>query len=63
MKSVVFSELLILVAVLAVAYLVYQQQGQISDLELELDRVRGAVTGLTTNPVPPAEGIVNDTLA
>lgn len=56
MKSVLFSELLILVAVLGVAYLCFQQQSAISDLELELDRVKGALlSGLDANPVPASD--------
>ena len=53
MKRIIFSELLVLVAVLAVAYLCFQQQSAISDLELELDRVKGALlSSLDANPVP-----------
>ena len=56
MKSVIFSELLILVAVLAVAYLCFQQQSAISDLELELDRVKGALfSSIDANPVPASD--------
>jgi len=49
MKASLYGELLLLVGLLAVAYLLYLQQEQLVSLELELDRVRGAFA-----PVPPA---------
>ena len=51
MKATVTAELLLLVAIAAVAYLLYVQQQQLADLELELDRVRGAVGSLAPPPV------------
>ena len=50
-KASVTAELLLLVAIAAVAYLLYVQQQQLADLELELDRVRGAVGSLAPLPV------------
>jgi hypothetical protein len=52
-KASVAGELLLLVGLLAVAYLLYVQQGQLVELELELDRMRGAV-GSHLPPVPVA---------
>jgi len=49
MKASLAGELLLLVGLLAVAYLLYVQQGQLVNLELEVDRIRGAFT-----PVPAA---------
>ena len=49
MKASIAGELLLLVGLLAVAYLLYVQQEQLNLMELELDRVRGAFS-----PVPPA---------
>lgn len=49
MKASIAGELLLLVGLLAVAYLLYTQQEQINLLELEVDRVRGAFV-----PVPAA---------
>lgn len=54
MKASIVGELLLLVGVLAVAYFVYVQQSQLVELELELDRMRGAI-GATLPPVPLAE--------
>ena len=42
MKAVAFSELLLLMAILAVAWFVYVQQEQLVQLELEVDRLRGS---------------------
>jgi hypothetical protein len=53
MKATVMGEVLLLVGLLAVAYLVYIQQAQLVELELELDKLRGAV-GATLPPVPAA---------
>jgi hypothetical protein len=53
-KGMVISELILVLGLLAVAYLLYVQQEQIAELELEIDRVRGAVTGGGA-PVPAAE--------
>lgn len=50
MKASIVGELLLLVGLLAVAYLLYLQQDQLVNLELELDRLRGAYS-----PVPPAD--------
>lgn len=52
MKAVAFSELLLLVAILAVAWFVYVQQEQLALLELEIDRLRG---GLEPPLLPMAE--------
>jgi hypothetical protein len=49
MKASLAGELLLLVGLLAVAYLLYVQQGQLVNLELEVDRIRGAFA-----PVPAA---------
>lgn len=55
MKAVAFSELLLLLAILAVAWFVYVQQEQLASLEVELDRLRGAF-----QPPPlPMEGSLN----
>lgn len=51
MKASVTAELLLLVAIAAVAYLLYVQQQQLTDLELQVDRVRGAVGSLAPPPV------------
>jgi hypothetical protein len=51
-KAVAFSELLLLMAILAVAWFVYVQQEQLVALELELDRLRGSFQP----PVLPMEG-------
>jgi hypothetical protein len=60
MKASIAGELLLLVGLLAVAYLLYIQQEQIALMELELDRVRGAV-GATVPPVPAGDsGAVTD---
>lgn len=53
MKASLAGELLLLVGLLAVAYLLYVQQEQLVTLELELDKVRGAL-GVTAAPVPVA---------
>ena len=53
MKASIAGELLLLVGLLAVAYLLYVQQEQLVNLELELDKVRGAL-GATLPPVPVA---------
>jgi hypothetical protein len=53
MKATLTGELLLLVGVLALAYFLYVQQGQLVELELELDRMRGAL-GATLPPVPVA---------
>lgn len=53
MKAVAFSELLLLMAILAVAWFVYVQQEQLVALELELDRLRGS---FQQPPVLPMEG-------
>lgn len=50
MKATLAGELLLLVGLLAVAYLLYVQQEQLVSLELEVDRLRGAF-----NPVPVAQ--------
>ena len=55
MKATVTAELLLLLAVAAVAYLVYVQQQQIADFELELDRLRGAIGEGLTPPLPVSE--------
>lgn len=52
MKASIAGELLLLVGLLAVAYLLYVQQEQLTLMELELDKVRGAVT---MPPVPVAD--------
>lgn len=52
-KAALFSELLLLVGLLAVAYLLYMQQDQLVGLELELDRMRGHL-GADLPPVPAA---------
>ncbi len=52
MKVTVFGELLLLLAIGALAYFMYVQQAQLVELELELDKVRGAFS-----PVPAAEGV------
>jgi hypothetical protein len=49
MKATLYGELLLLVGLLAVAYLLYVQQEQLVTVELELDRLRGAFA-----PVPAA---------
>jgi hypothetical protein len=49
MKATLYGELLLLVGLLAVAYLLYVQQEQLVSVELELDRLRG-----TFAPVPAA---------
>lgn len=54
MKASIAGELLLLVGLLAVAYLLYVQQEQLALVELELDKVRGAM-GATMPPVPVAE--------
>jgi hypothetical protein len=54
MKASIVGELLLLVGLLAVAYLLYVQQDQLVQVELELDRMRGAL-GATVPPVPAAE--------
>ena len=53
MKASATAELLLLVAIAALAYLLYVQQNQLTDLELEVDRVRGAVGSLA--PPTPSE--------
>lgn len=53
MKASATAELLLLVAIAALAYLLYVQQNQLADLELEVDRVRGAVGSLV--PPTPSE--------
>lgn len=53
MKASIAGELLLLVGLLALAYLLYLQQDQLVTLELELDKVRGAL-GATVPPVPVA---------
>lgn len=58
MKASIAGELLLLVGLLAVAYLLYTQQEQLAVMELELDKMRGAVgrtVGLEVPPVPVAE--------
>jgi hypothetical protein len=45
MKATVMGEVLLLVGLLAVAWLVYVQQAQMVELELELDKIRGALAG------------------
>jgi hypothetical protein len=52
MKASIAGELLLLVGLLAVAWLLYVQQEQLAMMELELDKVRGAIGG--TPPVPAA---------
>lgn len=52
MKASLAGELLLLVGLLAVAYLLYVQQEQLVSMELELDKVRGALGA--TAPVPAA---------
>lgn len=52
-RASLVGELLLLVGLLAVAYLLYVQQEQLVGLELELDKLRGAV-GSTLPPVPVA---------
>ncbi len=54
MKGTAVGELLLLVGLLAVAYLLYVQQEQLVAVELELDRIRGALAP-DAPPVPPAE--------
>lgn len=49
-KALAFSELLLLVGLLAVAYLLYVQQEQLAELTVEIDRVRGAVGELAKVP-------------
>jgi hypothetical protein len=51
MKPSVLGELVLLVGVLALAYLLWLQQGQLVELEYELDRMRA---GGTMPPVPVA---------
>lgn len=53
MKAVAFSELLLLLAILAVAWFVYVQQEQLVALELEVDRLRGS---FDAPPFLPMEG-------
>lgn len=53
MKAVAFSELLLLVAILALAWFVYVQQEQLVALELEVDRMRGS---FDAPPFLPMEG-------
>jgi hypothetical protein len=55
MKAAVLGEILLVVGLLALAYLLYVQQEQLAELELEIDRVRGAI-GATLPPVPAADG-------
>lgn len=55
MKATVTAELLLLLAIAAVAYLLYVQQQQLADLELELDKVRGAIGSLAPAPVSRPE--------
>lgn len=48
--------LLVLVAVALLGYIVWMNTKEIVDLELELDKMKGAVGsgGMVGNPVPPA---------
>lgn len=59
MRAVAFSELLLLLAILAVGWFVYVQQEQLVALELEVDRLRGAFQP----PILPMEGSANSTEA
>jgi hypothetical protein len=52
-KASLAGELLLLVGLLALAYLLYLQQDQLVGLELEVDKLRGAL-GATLPPVPVA---------
>lgn len=54
MKASIAGELLLLIGLAALAYFLYVQQGQLVELELELDRMRGAV-GAVFPPVPVAD--------
>jgi len=51
-RASLLGELLLLVGLLAVAYLLYVQQEQLASVELELDRLRGA---FAAPPVPVAD--------
>lgn len=55
MKATVMGEVLLLVGLLAVAWLVYVQQEQLVALELELDRLKGGVDSMLLAGVPAAE--------
>lgn len=66
MKASIAGELLLLVGIIALAYFLYLQQDQLVSLELEMDRMKGAL-GATVPPVPVAEdgatvkgGVVGD---
>ena len=50
MKATVMGEVLLLVGLLAVAWLVYVQQEQLVELELELDKLRGALAASANGP-------------
>jgi hypothetical protein len=52
-KATLTGEVLLLVGVLALAYFLWVQQGQLVELELELDRMRGSL-GVAVPPVPVA---------
>lgn len=54
MKVTVFGELVLLIGIAALAWFMYLQQAQLLELELELDRMRGAV-GAVFPPVPAAD--------
>lgn len=55
MKASIFGEVILLVGLLALAYMLYVQQQQLTMLELDVDRVRGAVIPAAAPPVPAAE--------
>lgn len=53
MKASIAGELLLLTGLLAIAYFLWLQQGQLVELEVELDRMRGSL-GVAVPPVPVA---------
>ena len=65
MKPETTFRVLVLVCVALLGYIVWMNTKEIVDLELELDKLRGAVGGsVAANPVPPAaakDAIVDQT--